>query len=623
MPGFDFKKYAAAHADMQQQDPARGGFDFKGYADQAGGGGDTLEGAGQAFGEHAANAATLGYLPHLQALAEPAMTKFADLVTGNDVYSTLPGYTARRDENIKRIDQQAKEHPIVSRTGDVAGVVGGALMTGGIGALTKAPAGAGLLMRGLNAAKNAGRVVGSGAAIAAAQNPGDVEGEVDPLQLDKRYENAKTGAIISGVLHAGVNAVPIVKGAVKWGGAKVAAALTGEADDVIRNYAARTDQVNKMIEQSGGDITVAADQLRDKIAKGLQATKDKLNGQITQALASAPRDKTISVQPLLDKLEAIRTKLNPNIKSDAVSEINEMMGKLIKEADEHGNVSIQSLHEIKSYLQEAGKSAYAKGGQIFSRAKEAARAAKDAAAEARKIFNGLAPDAAKANNQLAMLHGIEDRLNKNLITSGKSDAALMAAGSGANPRNARMLGQLEQASGVPVVQPAKDLASVKAFGSPSLLPKDATGKALARQAAGAGIGTWIAGPIGTVIGGALTSPMTLKLGINAANLAGKAGAKVAQVINLPAFSGLYDKSPAAAQFVAQAVGAKIRGQGGLTPAPLDSSDDPDVQQFFEKHPQLLENIQDNKLRAKIEAKLKRSPSADTAVSRRLKSPKSR
>jgi hypothetical protein len=417
-------------------------------------------------------------------------------------------------------------------------------------AIPKLTRAATMLAEGEGAAYALGRTAlsaGQGAAMSALNGP---EGE----SLEEKIDRAKSGATLSGGIQLAAESIPVAGKMLGWAGRKIGSALTGEAEDVIKNYAERTDHVNEMIKQGGGDVTEMADQARKEISDGIQAKKRELNGVVRKAIASSPEEKSISINPVVEKLEAAKAKLNPNLKSDAVSEIDELISKVKGEADESGNVNLKSLHEIKEYLQDAGKSAYAKGGQIFSRAKDAAQAAKDGAAQSRRIFNPLAPEAAEANNQLSALHGIEDRLNPNLIKSGAPDSALMAAGSGANARNAKMLTRLEQVSGVPALQKAKDLAAARAFASPSWLPKDATGKAAARMIFGAGVGGAIDGKEGALVGGALTSPMALKVGINALNM-GKGAAST-----LPNVAQAIRQNSGLSTALTQAAAEQIRSQ---------------------------------------------------------------
>src|SRR5580700_371042 len=87
-------------------------------------------GKGQAGLEHFGNAAALGYLPQLQAAAEPGMTKVMDFISKRNISKDLPGYTKRRDENIFRMENQEKEFPAESIGGTLGGTVSSSIGLG-------------------------------------------------------------------------------------------------------------------------------------------------------------------------------------------------------------------------------------------------------------------------------------------------------------------------------------------------------------------------------------------------------------------------------------------------------------------------------------------------------------
>lgn len=139
----------------------------------------------QGFGQ----GASLGYLPQIQAAAEPAITKIGDLITGQDQYSELPPYVERRDKNIELLEKLQKSNPKSMLAGQVAGTLSSLVAPGA--ALSKvAPIAAGatgadivgaLTTRGL-----ANAAAGIGTRMVA--NPGDVKGVVDPLQSQPRAQ---------------------------------------------------------------------------------------------------------------------------------------------------------------------------------------------------------------------------------------------------------------------------------------------------------------------------------------------------------------------------------------------------------------------------------------------------
>lgn len=138
--------------------------------------------------EHGANAASLGYLPQLQAAASKPIYKGLSLLTGKDVEPD--SYVEERDRNIARLEAQAKGNPKTALASQIGGTVASAAATPAVGA-----------SKGLLSALKGGAV--SGAALGALANPGDRKGEVDALQLGERGENAVTGAKF-GALGAGV-----------------------------------------------------------------------------------------------------------------------------------------------------------------------------------------------------------------------------------------------------------------------------------------------------------------------------------------------------------------------------------------------------------------------------------
>lgn len=145
--------------------------------------------AGMAALEHFGNAASLGYLPQLQAavsqlMPNPGAEVDAKLrAQGFNVPNSKPSYVSERDANIKRLETQAEEHPYAAG----AGTVGGALTTG-IAAGAAVP---------IKAATSVGRMAlaaGSGGALGLLANPGDTEGEISVVQPGERMWGAATGA---------------------------------------------------------------------------------------------------------------------------------------------------------------------------------------------------------------------------------------------------------------------------------------------------------------------------------------------------------------------------------------------------------------------------------------------
>lgn len=143
---------------------------------------------GQTALEQGGNALTMGYLPQLQAAAQPAIFGLMNKITGQNIEPD--SYVDARDASVKRLADQQEQNPKTALAAQVGGGLLGAVATPIPGGPARSLLGA------------IGRGVGVGAVQGALQNPGDAEGVVDPVQLGARAENAKTGAVIGGVSSA-------------------------------------------------------------------------------------------------------------------------------------------------------------------------------------------------------------------------------------------------------------------------------------------------------------------------------------------------------------------------------------------------------------------------------------
>ena len=158
-------------------------------------------GAAQAALEGFGQTASMGYLPQLQAAAETGVDKLGEFFGVGPAAADaklreqgfkLPerGYVQARDENIARQEAQAKEHPGASMAGKGAGIAVTSMLP--VGAAKGAASFGGAALRG----------AATGAAQGAAYNPGDVKGEVSPLQLEDRGKNALIGGAVGAPLGA-------------------------------------------------------------------------------------------------------------------------------------------------------------------------------------------------------------------------------------------------------------------------------------------------------------------------------------------------------------------------------------------------------------------------------------
>jgi len=169
-----------------------------------------------------------GYLPQLQAGAEKAMDFIADSpasVTPIGLLARMAGagksdtdkqleaqgftiqgpddsYVAARDRNIARHAKYAEEMPRSYYGGQVAGAISSAPMYGK--ALTQLP---GLAKPAQGLMGRTTQAAAGGAVLGAVQNPGDEQGVIDPVQLEARKKNAKTGAVLGGLTQVGTEGI--------------------------------------------------------------------------------------------------------------------------------------------------------------------------------------------------------------------------------------------------------------------------------------------------------------------------------------------------------------------------------------------------------------------------------
>ena len=175
----------------------------------------------EAFTQNFGNAASFGYLPQIQAAAEPVIQGALDFFSGDNVDEQLKAqgfqieqapeqsYVQRRDQYISDLNQLSQENQMASMAGGVGGSIASGIATGG--ALSKILGTAG---KAATMGQRLGNAAKTGAAIGVIRNPGDTEGEVDLLQFDERASNAAkdaaTGMLIQGgaeALRAGGNAI--------------------------------------------------------------------------------------------------------------------------------------------------------------------------------------------------------------------------------------------------------------------------------------------------------------------------------------------------------------------------------------------------------------------------------
>lgn len=400
----------------------------------------------------------------------------------------------------------------------------------GVGtALATAPL---LAAKGLQATRAGGILSGVGqsakigAGLGAAQALGHAESTGEAI------EDIAKGSLLGGGLQIGGNvatkAAPIVAGLASKGAKKIASALTGVSEKEIQTYAQRANKIKELVARSGGDMSEAADQIRSKVSRDIQVTRQKIGAQIGAALDDPKyQNVLIDAKPVVQKLDESLSaigKTTARFRPDEINELKNIRDLVTQSLDADGRIDLKTLSELKEELQAIAKPSYNNGAVIFPRGDLAAKASKGAAGEARRLLNVAAPEIKAANDQLRKLHVIEEGMNKNLIRVGKPESALIAAGAGGNSRNAKFLSQIDEITGGNSLQQAEDLAAARTFSNASLDPRDMTGKAAYRLAAGTLGGGVLGGVPGAAVGGALTSPLALRTAIDTGRFLGRIAA---------------------------------------------------------------------------------------------------
>lgn len=247
---------------------------------------------GMAALEGFGSGAAVGYLPQLQAAVEPAMTKVMDLATGQDVSDSLPSYVDRRDENIQRQAELARDNAGANFAGKAAGI-----LTSGMALPSAAAA------KGAGLATKIGAGMLNGGVVGAVANPGDVQGEVDPIQYKDRAANAGIGAATGGLLSAagaGVNALADKSRMVDRvkDSAGLSKSVKGEIDGAIQgvneNYISpRRDRLMELLK--GKEVQINPDRIEDTLptlAKSMKRNVDE-SGRRTMSAARGDRLKRL------------------------------------------------------------------------------------------------------------------------------------------------------------------------------------------------------------------------------------------------------------------------------------------------------------------------------------------
>lgn len=249
-------------------------------------------------------------------------------------------------------------------------------------------------------------------------------------------------------------------------GTKVASEVTGVPKKAIGVYAERGDEVKDLLTKTGGELPVAADEMKGKVLESIAQTKKGLNDQITQALSQNPT--RVPTQPIIEKLEAAKAKLNPHYNPSDIAQIDEMIDAVKNTAAPDGSMSLQDLFDTKKFLQTRGQGAYVKEGQLFSSGAEAQKAAKGAGGVARETLHGADKSIEHADAVFEHLHDLDDKMSASLLGQGKPETVFASAGGGKGNIYQVQLKDVGKTTGTNPIKDAELLYAAKQFKDPNL-----------------------------------------------------------------------------------------------------------------------------------------------------------
>lgn len=524
--------------------------------------------------EHYGNAATLGYLPELQAatgrlLPNPNAAIDAKLKSEGFNIIEPTGYIAERDQNVRRLKEQERENPKAALVGSLAGAGASALLTAGL----MPPLGAGVSTgaKAIQAAK-------AGAIQSALQNPGSNKGDVSPLQLEERVKNAALGGVLGGGLSLGVSG--LTKGA-----SALSEALKGKAEEKAAKSAGMMLKDFRALYGKDKVNEVGRELLDSEVVTPL-ATPTKIAERVSPSIEAKNKQVADLVARYSEKLKDPKfiENLTPESKEKLASVLynpEKESVQLFKQfVDKYGEENIDRLSPALNEFRSLGS----QGSQSLSLADTQAQKQRLNNLVKDTVYNKLPKDRSISDSALLARQG-------SLRQGVENVSDFVASQLGENPGQVkeinRRMGNLIQMKDIAQDRIARDAAN-RAFGLTDTIS----------GGIGATIGGIIGGPPGAVIGTG-TGMLTNKLSREYANplMATGFDAAAKRLAQVPAYARLAQENPARFGFL---VSKMIQEQA---PQVRDSSPSSDEIEIFRQNPSLLKLIKDEKTRSAIDRRI--------------------
>lgn len=298
------------------------------------------------------NTATLGYLPQIQAMAEPLTDRaFNAMGLGNaepaplaQAASVGPEYIAARDANITRQQKQSKENPGASAAGTGAGILASLLVPGGP------------MAKGASTLEKATRGAIGGAVIGGLANPGDVEGQHDLLQVKDRSKNAAIGGVLGGTLAAAVDkAAPLFKNITEYFSDKAGEKAIGAVGAAKKHYNKLGEEGAKNLGKTALDNDlVGALSTPESILKNASKLKEKAGEEIGDLITSAD---SAGVAKIDGKALSEMILKDPEIVAAAKTPgMTALVNAAKRDAEllaQNGEMGIKQAHELRKNIDKA------------------------------------------------------------------------------------------------------------------------------------------------------------------------------------------------------------------------------------------------------------------------------
>lgn len=193
--------------------------------------------AGDASNDALFDTLTAGHLPQIKA-------KIKQIAAGEG-FSNDDNYVKRRDQEIADMKERGEKYPVAKAVGTAGGFLAPLLATGGASAAAEGAEAVPFITRLGKSVLHSAKM---GAVYGAAQNPGDKEGVVDPLQLSERVEGAGEGVKFGAKLGVGLPLVAAgIQGAgvpAKWAAQKVGKIFANIGEETTGRYLENPEAIN-------------------------------------------------------------------------------------------------------------------------------------------------------------------------------------------------------------------------------------------------------------------------------------------------------------------------------------------------------------------------------------------